>query len=101
MSGGRHAETAPPRLRHLTPDEESRAYVLDDRLDIGRRAGHIVVPDDEYMSGAHAFVEADEDGVVLHDRQSTNGTFVRIRGEIELRPGDEILVGGQVFRLVT
>jgi hypothetical protein len=34
----------------------------------------------------------------LVDDDSRNGTFIRINGEVELKPGDMILIGRQLFR---
>jgi pSer/pThr/pTyr-binding forkhead associated (FHA) protein len=53
------------------------------------------------MSGQHAKVVEREGRYFLVDEQSRNGTFIRIREEIELKPGDTFLVGKQVFKFGT
>lgn len=88
------------RLSQLIgPDTVGNAYVLvGDETYIGRERGDIVFPDDGYVSGMHAMLSRREDAVVLKDMGSSNGTYVRIRGPVELSPGDFVLAGQQLFR---
>jgi ribosomal protein L40E len=65
---------------------------------IGRVEGEVTFPHDGYMSGRHAQVVERDGEYFLTDQNSRNGTFIRIRGEIQLKPGDTFLVGKQVFR---
>lgn len=65
---------------------------------IGRNSGDIRFPHDGYMSGRHARLIRRGDRFVLVDENSRNGTFKRIDGEVELKAGDIILVGKQLFR---
>jgi pSer/pThr/pTyr-binding forkhead associated (FHA) protein len=85
--------TEPPQSRQSVP--------LGDAVTVGRRSGDIVIADDPYLSGRHLRVRREMGRAILEDLDSTNGVFVRIRGQIELRPGDEIVIGGQVFRFLT
>lgn len=78
---------------------EERRSIADDVV-IGRVEGDIVIPDDEFVSGRHAAVRLEGGRYVLHDLGSTNGTYTRVHGEIELRPGDHVLIGSQIFRFV-
>jgi pSer/pThr/pTyr-binding forkhead associated (FHA) protein len=70
---------------------------------LGRESGDIVFPDDPFLSRRHATVRAiGEQGsrrFTLADLGSSNGTFIRIRGEVALRQGDEIRVGQQLLRV--
>ena len=50
------------------------------------------------MSGRHARIIHRGDRFVLVDENSRNGTFKRIDGEVELKAGDIILIGKQLFR---
>jgi pSer/pThr/pTyr-binding forkhead associated (FHA) protein len=50
------------------------------------------------MSGRHARIVRRGASFVLTDEGSRNGTFIRIKGEVELKPGDVILIGKQLFR---
>ena len=88
------------RILILLPDGDTKSYPLETDLTIGRDEGDIRLPGDDYLSGTHARVSRDGERYVLHDLDSTNGTFVRLRSEIPLRPGDYVMVGDQVFRFV-
>ena len=70
---------------------------------LGRESGDVVFPDDPFMSRRHAAVRVSEGSAKtfrLTDLGSSNGTFVRIRGEIPLKSGDEFRVGQQLLRVV-
>jgi hypothetical protein len=57
---------------------------------------------DEYASSHHARVEAQRDGVWVHDLDSTNGTFVngeQIQGRKRLHEGDTLRIGESEMRL--
>ena len=56
--------------------------------------------DDNSMSRKHFAIEVEEDGYCVHDRDSTNGTFVngsRV-SRTSLKPGDMIRAGHSQFR---
>ncbi len=92
---------AAPRGRlHLVMEggQQGEAYELGDNTMIGRANGDITFPHDGFMSGKHARVERRGAGFVLVDEGSRNGTFIRINGEVELKSGDMILIGKQLFR---
>jgi hypothetical protein len=65
---------------------------------IGRVDGDIKFPHDGYMSGRHARVIQRNGHFYLLDNNSRNGTFIKIHQEVELNPGDVLLVGKQLFR---
>jgi pSer/pThr/pTyr-binding forkhead associated (FHA) protein len=67
---------------------------------IGRKRGDYLV-DDGLASAAHAQILPDENGWVIRDLGSTNGTLVdgRLVRESELRPGAEITIGKTRFVL--
>lgn len=73
-------------------------YEIDEETIIGRASGDITFPHDGFMSGRHARIIRRGGSFILTDEGSRNGTFVKIRGEVELKPGDMILVGKQLFR---
>ena len=55
-----------------------------------------VVLEDGQVSRRHAKVEQSAGGLVVHDLESSNGTFVNhneVHGAAELGPGDELLLG--------
>jgi pSer/pThr/pTyr-binding forkhead associated (FHA) protein len=68
-------------------------------LTIGREKGDVRIPDDPFLSQTHARVELRGESCILRDCGSTNGTFIEVMTAIELRPGDEIIIGGQLFRV--
>jgi pSer/pThr/pTyr-binding forkhead associated (FHA) protein len=70
-----------------------------ERCQLGREVGDIVFPSDGFISGRHcAFVRQGTD-VVIQDLNSSNGTYVRVRGEAEVAHGDFLLVGNQMLRV--
>jgi pSer/pThr/pTyr-binding forkhead associated (FHA) protein len=83
----------------LGPDTAGQAFVLrGGEVFIGRERGDIRFPLDGYVSGSHAVLSRSDGAVSLRDLGSSNGTFIRLRGERALRPGDFILVGQQLLR---
>ena len=77
---------------------EGTPIPVEGSLSIGRSVGDLCFPDDPFMSGSHATVRSVRGQLVIEDHGSTNGTFLRIQGEVELRPGDEVKMGSQLFR---
>ncbi len=76
-------------------------HVRKDEVVMGREQGDVVFTDDAFLSRRHAVVRRDpETGAFsLADAGSSNGTFLRLRGEVVLKDGDEIRVGQQLFRI--
>jgi len=94
---------APPPVKgklHLIMEggQAGDSYDLKDETAVGRTTGDITFPHDGFMSGRHARVVRRGASFVLVDEESRNGTFIRINGEVELKPGDMILIGRQLFR---
>ncbi|HEY7911391.1 MAG TPA: FHA domain-containing protein, partial [Blastocatellia bacterium] len=92
---------AQPRGRlHLIMEggQSGEVYDLSEETIIGRSNGAITFPHDGFMSGRHARIVRRGASFVLTDEGSRNGTFIRIKGEVELKPGDVILIGKQLFR---
>jgi len=73
-------------------------YLVGERIVIGRRTGDVTFPHDDYMSGRHAKIERQGNRYILSDEGSRNGVFIKIDKEVEIRSGDQILIGKQVFR---
>jgi pSer/pThr/pTyr-binding forkhead associated (FHA) protein len=89
------------RLRQMTVAGTTRDVWHLCRADVvlGREEGDITFPDDEFMSRRHATVRrAVGAKAKLEDLHSSNGTFVRLRGERELKPGDVVRMGDQLLR---
>jgi hypothetical protein len=66
---------------------------------LGRERGHVLFPEDGYVSGLHCSVTKQGDTILLTDLGSSNGTFLRLAGERELHDGDVLLMGQQLFRV--
>lgn len=73
-------------------------YEIKNEARIGRTEGSITFPHDNLMSSNHARVYRSGADFMLIDESSSNGTFIRVKKETKLEPGDVILVGGQLFR---
>ena len=77
------------------------ASAEDGVLSLGREGNTMNFPDDRFISGHHARLDAssDSDGAILTDTGSRNGTFVRLEGAQELFHGDYLFVGQQLLRV--
>jgi len=89
-------------VQRLAGGGEGRVATADNGvLSIGREGNTLNFPDDRFISGHHARLDAsgDSDGVMLTDTGSRNGTFIRIEGAQELVHGDYLFVGQQLLRV--
>jgi pSer/pThr/pTyr-binding forkhead associated (FHA) protein len=66
---------------------------------MGRERGDVLFPEDGYVSGLHCRLSWDGAKLFLTDLGSSNGTFVRLTGEADVRTGDVLLMGQQLFRI--
>ncbi len=81
---------------------DGNAYCIPpEGIHLGRERGDVVFPEDGYVSGLHCRIHAEGEKIFLTDVGSSNGTFLRIRGETELSSGALLLMGQQLFRLDT
>lgn len=78
-----------------------RIFARPAPIRIGRALGEILFADDPFVSARHCEIDLDPAGAILRDLGSSNGTFLRLPkgGERELRTGDTIRLGRNVFRL--
>ena len=94
-------------------------YVRKVETVLGRESGDVVFTEDPFLSRRHAAIRVlDADGAPLRagskptpregregflfalvDLGSSNGSFLKIRNEIDLVPGDHFRVGQQLFRV--
>jgi pSer/pThr/pTyr-binding forkhead associated (FHA) protein len=63
------------------------------------RNGQLVFPDDAFVSPKHANFFYRDGKLVVRDEGSLNGVYVRVRGTVDVAPGDTFLAGEQLFRL--
>lgn len=68
-------------------------------LTIGRTGCDLIFPNDPYISTRHAQLLRDDEGLLLEDLGSRNGTFLRARNPTQLRHGDQVMMGEQVLRV--
>ena len=81
-------------------DQDGSAFPLfGDAVTLGRERGDILFPEDGYVSGQHARVSLRDGRFLLEDLNSSNGTFIRVRGERAIKAGAAILMGQQLFRI--
>ncbi|MEM9193382.1 MAG: FHA domain-containing protein [Myxococcota bacterium] len=73
--------------------------VPPDGMHLGRERGDIIFPDDGYVSGLHCRIHKEGGKVLLTDVGSSNGTFIRVRGDHSIPAGSMILMGQQLFRV--
>jgi pSer/pThr/pTyr-binding forkhead associated (FHA) protein len=66
---------------------------------LGRERGDVLFPEDGYVSGLHCHLQWDGARLTLTDLGSSNGTFIRIREEVEVVTTDVLLMGQQLFRI--
>lgn len=115
---GRSAALSEPALDRVQSDSTGGAWALlvdsspvlppgsvitlypGERVVIGRAPESDVVLNDTFVSSRHAAVAAGEDGLVLEDLGSTNGTLVGgrdVEGRLFVGPGETVSIGDTVF----
>ncbi len=87
----------------VEPDHEPRRLTVDASLDVGRECDGLNL-DDGRVSRRHLTLSATDDGLVVTDLGSTNGTMVngvRIDGPTRITASDTIELGSVSLRLVS
>ena len=80
-------------------EETGNAFPIPEGgVHLGRERGDILFPEDGYVSGLHCRLSWDGQRLFLTDLGSSNGTFVRVL-ESDIRGGDVLLMGQQLFRI--
>jgi pSer/pThr/pTyr-binding forkhead associated (FHA) protein len=76
-------------------------HLFRDETVIGREVGDIVFTADPFLSRRHAAIRRNAltGDFSLVDLDSSNGTFLAIRGDVSLVHGDLVRIGQQLFRL--
>ncbi len=62
------------------------------------RDGDTRFPTDAFLSPKHARLHVEKGDLFIEDLYSLNGTFLKLRDEVRLTPGDTFLMGRQVLR---
>ena len=68
-------------------------------VQLGRERGDVLFPEDGYVSGLHCRLTCEGGRLLLTDLGSSNGSFIRLGEETELRSGDVLWMGQQLFRI--
>src|SRR4030043_732610 len=86
-----------PRLFVYPKKGDSFWHTLKrEKILIGRSEDNDLPLPDPFSSGHHAIIAPADNGFCVRDNGSKNGTFLngkKVQGEIELKRGDEILIG--------
>jgi pSer/pThr/pTyr-binding forkhead associated (FHA) protein len=99
-----HGSPEPPAWGRLVeiiaPDDHGNIHMLrDPEVVLGRSCGDITFPDDTFVSGTHCRVSHRGDSAKVADLGSSNGTYLRAKGQVPLDDGDLVLLGQQLFQL--
>jgi pSer/pThr/pTyr-binding forkhead associated (FHA) protein len=62
------------------------------------RTGHIAFTDDPFVAPKHAELYYRGNTLVIRDLGSKNGVYVRLKESVEVRAGDHVLAGDEIFR---
>lgn len=103
-SGDERLELKKYRLDVIDGPNEGRSKTFDKRrVTIGSSPDNHFVVDDPAVSRVHAVLEAEDEGYLLRDRESKNGTFVQgLRAhEVYIDDGTTIRVGKTTLRFST
>jgi pSer/pThr/pTyr-binding forkhead associated (FHA) protein len=66
---------------------------------VGRTGQQLVFPDDAFVSPKHANLFYRSGKLVVRDEGSLNGVYLRVRGTVDIDPGDFVLAGEQLFKI--
>jgi pSer/pThr/pTyr-binding forkhead associated (FHA) protein len=81
-------------------DATGNAFLVPESgIHLGRERGDVLFPEDGYVSGLHCRLAPQNGQMWLTDLGSSNGSFLRIGGEVEVTNGDVLLMGQQLFRI--
>lgn len=88
------------QMRHYGPNGEHRGDlpVPEGGVFIGRASDWPLDPDDGAISKRHAQLVVEDGALQVIDRGARNGTYLRLRAPVALRPGDEFRIGTQRLR---
>lgn len=92
------------KIRVVSGDQVGSEYILSDApIRIGRKSSNTIAIDHPKVSREHATIVMHDSAVVVTDLGSSNGTQVnatQLSAPHTLKDGDEITIGGTVFRFM-
>jgi len=77
---------------------DGKSIALKSSETIIGREGDTRFPTDEFLDPEHTRLTVEDGNLYLEDLNSLNGTYIKLRDEVRLRPGDTFLMGRQVLR---
>lgn len=77
---------------------DGKAIPLKSAETIVGREGDTRFPTDEFLNPKHARLTIESGTLYVEDLHSLNGTYLKLRDEVRLDPGDTFLMGRQVLR---
>jgi pSer/pThr/pTyr-binding forkhead associated (FHA) protein len=88
------------RLRQVTAAGTTRDvyHLTRAEVTLGREQGDVLFSDDEFLSRRHAQLQFRGGRATVMDLGSSNGTFVRLRSQHSLSPGELIRMGDELLR---
>jgi hypothetical protein len=95
--------TVKPRLPAIAGPLKDSVFDLENsETTVGRDAGNAVSLNDPSVSRHHCVLRLEQDGYVIHDLKSRNGTYVNAVDvqESRLNHGDQVSIGDSVFLLL-
>ncbi|MEL6179228.1 MAG: FHA domain-containing protein [Myxococcota bacterium] len=106
MTDGTLMYVSPPRpynfriIQLLANGKPGTIYASpNSEISMGREGCDINFPDDRHVSRHHAKVSMRDGKVVLEDKGSRNGTYIRITDEHQLSHGDYVFIGQHLLRV--
>ncbi|MGF1511338.1 MAG: adenylate/guanylate cyclase domain-containing protein [Myxococcota bacterium] len=92
---GREGDRNLPKLVYRSPDGLVTEFTLEGPTTLGRHPRNRIRLNDREISKEHARIEPRGSDWLIHDLNSSNGTYLNNRRvhEARLRPGDELLLG--------
>jgi len=99
-SGAATAQNVSGRILRIGPnDTVLGAWLLSKpETTIGRTVGDIILGSDGFVSSRHASFVVNGSECAIKDQNSTNGSFLMIRGRVAISAGDQLLMGGHLLR---
>jgi pSer/pThr/pTyr-binding forkhead associated (FHA) protein len=86
----------------LSGTQPGRQIMLNGNMDMGRSQDNAIWVNDTNASRRHAIIEPGQDGFMVTDNNSTNGTWVngrRIGETVALKEGDQLVIGDTEFEV--
>mgnify|MGYP001301197334 CR=1 FL=1 len=93
---------ATPRARIVSiraDGSEGDAFPVGDAPVVVGTAGDVRIEDDPFVSARHCSFAWMDGELRVEDLGSLNGVFRKVRGEVQLQPGDHLRLGRQLLRL--